>query len=110
MVRLQPGHEPSAYVVKDAETGSEVSKVNFQEVIFTPANAAEALETIAHLEKDGRGSIPARLMYNDPHQPPVWWHVRHMLNLTLLARTVAAQEGPRQHPATRRRCHSWRTR
>jgi len=57
-----------------------VSKVNFQEVIFTPADAAEALETIAALEKDGRGSIPARLMYNDPHVPPTWWHVRHMLS------------------------------
>lgn len=49
-----------------------MSKVNLQEVIFTPADAAEALETIAHLEKDGRGSIPARLMYNDPHKPPTW--------------------------------------
>ena len=75
-----------------------MSKVNFQEVIFTPADAAEALETVAWLEKDGRGSIPARLMYDDPHKPPVWWHVRHMLNLTLLARTVAAQEGTAPAP------------
>ena len=47
-----------------------MSKVNFQDVIFTPADAAEALETIAGLEKDERGSIPARLMYDDPHKPP----------------------------------------
>ena len=54
--------------------GSTLSKVNLQEVIFTPADAAEALETIAHLEKDGRGcgSIPARLMYDDPHKPPTY--------------------------------------
>ena len=75
-----------------------MSKVNLQEVIFTPADAAEALETIAWLERDERGSIPARLMYDDPHKPPVWWHVRHMLNLTLLARTVAAQEGTAPAP------------
>ena len=79
-------------------TGREVSKVNIQEVLFTPADAAEALETIAWLERDERGTIPARLMYNDPHQPPHWWHVRHMLNLTLLARTVAAQEGTAPAP------------
>ena len=75
-----------------------MSKVNLQEVIFTPADAAEALETIAGLEKDERGSIPARLMYDDPHKPPTWWHVRHMLNLTLLARTAAAQEGTAPSP------------
>ena len=79
-------------------TGSSVRKANFQEVIFTPADAAEALETIARLGKDGRGSIPARLMYNDPHKPPVWWHVRHMLNLTLLAHTATAQEGTAPAP------------
>ena len=75
-----------------------MSKVNLQEVIFTPADAAEALETIAWLERDERGTIPARLMYDDPHKPPVWWHVRDMLNLTLLARTVAAQEGTAPAP------------
>ena len=75
-----------------------MSKVNTKEILFTPADAAEALETIAWLEKDERGSIPARLMYNDPSQPPHWWHVRHMLNLTLLARTVAAQEGTAPKP------------
>ena len=69
-----------------------MSKVNIQEVIFTPADAAEALETIEWLERDERGLVPVRLMYDDPHQPPHWWHVRPMLNLTLLARTVAAQE------------------
>ena len=75
-----------------------MSKVNLQEVILTPADAAEALETIVWLEKDGRGSIPVRLMYDDPHKPPAWWHVRHMLNLTLLARTAAAQEGTAPAP------------
>lgn len=70
-----------------------MSKVYFQDVIFTPADAAEALETIAWLEGDQRGKIPAILMHNDPHAPPVWWHVRKMLNLTLLARAVAAQAG-----------------
>ena len=75
-----------------------MSKVNIQEVLFTPADAAEALETIAWLERDERGSIPVRLMYDDPHQPPNWWHVRHMFNLTLLARTVAAQEGTAPKP------------
>ena len=75
-----------------------MSKVNIEEILFTPADASEALETIARLEEDRRGSIPARLMYDDPHQPPHWWHVRHMLNLTLLARTVAAQEGTAPAP------------
>ena len=98
MVRLQPRHEPGSDVVKAAGTGSAVSKVNLQEVIFTPADAAEALETISGLEKDERGSIPARLMYDDPHKPPTWWHVRHMLNLTLLARTAAVQEGTAPAP------------
>ena len=37
-------------------------------------------------------------MYDDPHKPPTWWHVRDMLNLTLLARTVAAQEGTAPAP------------
>ena len=75
-----------------------MSKIYIQEVLFTPADAAEALETIARLERDGRGSVPARLMYDDPHEPPYWWHVRPMLNLTLLARTVAAQEGTAPAP------------
>ena len=75
-----------------------MSKVNIEEILFIPADAAEALETIARLEEDQRGSIPTRLMYDDPHQPPHWWHVRHMLNLTLLARTVAAQEGTAPTP------------
>ena len=47
-----------------------MSKVNIQEVIFTPADAAEALETIERLERDERGLVPVRLMYDDPHQPP----------------------------------------
>lgn len=75
-----------------------MSKVNLQEAILTPADAAEALETIASLELNGCGSVPARLMLDDPHEPPVWWNVRDMLNLTLLARTVAAQEGTAPPP------------
>ena len=70
-----------------------MSKVNLQEVIFTPADAAEALETIEFLARDGRDVIVARLMRGDPHQPPIWWHVLPMRNLTLLARTAAAQAG-----------------
>ena len=78
-----------------------MSKVNIQEVIFTPADAAEALETIERLERDERGLVPVRLMYGDPHEPPYWWHVRSMLNLTLLARAVAAQEGTAPAPGNR---------
>ena len=96
--KVAPYPHLRTHVDRITGTGREVSKVNIQEVLFTPADAAEALETIAWLELDERGTIPARLMYNDPHQPPHWWHVRHMLNLTLLARTVAAQEGTAPAP------------
>ena len=72
--------------------------MNLQEVFFTPGDAAEALETIARLEQDERGIVAVDLMYEDPHEPPWWWHVRHMCNLTLLARTVAAQEGTAPTP------------
>ena len=75
-----------------------MNNVNLHAVYFTPADAAEALETIAWLERDDRGKIPAILMYVDPHEPPAWWHVRKMLNLTLLARTAAAQEGTAPSP------------
>ena len=71
----------------------KMSKVNFEKVIFTSADAAEALETIEFLARDGRDVIVARIMRDDPHEPPTWWHVRPMLNLTLLARTAAAQAG-----------------
>ena len=83
---------------RTAGTGADVSKIFMQEVLFTPADAAEALETIAGLERDGRGTVPARWMYGDPHEPPYWWHVSPMLKLTLLARTVAAQEGTAPAP------------
>ena len=80
-----------------------MSKINLQKVTLTPADAAEALETIALMESDGRGLAAADLMYDDPHEPPYWWHNSRMVNLTLLARTVAAQEGtalcPRQFTA-----------
>lgn len=79
-----------------------MSEVNIEEVIFTPADAAEALETIAWLERDQRGLLPARFMTDDPHEPPHWWHVKPMLNLTLLARTVAAQEGTAPTPGNPR--------
>ena len=75
-----------------------MSKIYLQEVILTPADAAEALETIERLERDERGLVPVRLMYGDPNEPPTWWHVRPMLNLTLLARAVAAQEGTAPAP------------
>ena len=47
-----------------------MSKINLQEVTLTPADAAEALETIALMESDGRGLAAADLMYDDPHEPP----------------------------------------
>ena len=63
-------------------------------MILTSEDAAEALETIERLARDrGRDVIVARLMRDDPHEPPYWWHVRPMLNLTLLCRIVGAQAG-----------------
>ena len=79
-----------------------MSKINLQKVTLTPADAAEALETIALMESDGRGLAAADLMYDDPHEPPYWWHNSRMVNLTLLARTVAAQEGTAPAPGNSR--------
>ena len=73
-------------------------KVNLQKVTLTPADAAAALDTIARLERNGRGLTAADLMEDDPHEPPLWWHVKDMYNLSLLARTVAAQEGTAPAP------------
>lgn len=86
-----------------------MNKINITEVIYTPADAAEALETIERLERDERGLVPVRLMYGDPHEPPNWWHVRPMLNLTLLARTVAAQEGTAPAPGNPCPATTWKT-
>ena len=73
-------------------------KVNLRYIQLTPADAGEALDTIARLEGQGRGVIAARLMEGDPHEPPRWWHVRDLFNLTLLARAAAAQEGTAPRP------------
>ncbi len=75
-----------------------MSKVNLQKVLFTPAGAAKALETIERLERYGHGSEPGGMMEDDPHEPPYFWQMRDMLHLTLLARTVAAQEGTAPKP------------
>ena len=47
-----------------------MSKVTIEDILFTQADAVEALETIARLEEDERGSIPARPMYGDPTSRP----------------------------------------
>ena len=75
-----------------------MNRVNIQDVFFTPADAGRALDTIARLERDDRGIVAVRLMYSDPREPPRWWHVLDMCNLTLLARTVAVQEGTAPAP------------
>ena len=75
-----------------------MSKVNLRHIQLTPADAGEALDTIAQLEGQGRSVIAVRLMLDDPHEPPRWWHVRDLFNLTLLARTAAAQEGTAPRP------------
>ena len=76
----------------------QMPKMNLRYIQLTPADAGEALDTIARLEGQGRGVIAARLMEDDPHEPPRWWHVRHFLNLNLLARAAAAQEGTAPSP------------
>ena len=79
-----------------------MSKINLQKVTLTPADAAEALETIALMESDGWGLAAGEFLYDDPHEPPDWWHNSRMVNLTLLARTVAAQEGTAPAPGNSR--------
>ena len=74
-------------------TKKQMPKVNLRHIQLTPADAGEALDTIARLEGQDRGVIAARLMAHDPHEPPRWWHFRDLFNLTLLARAAAAQEG-----------------
>ena len=79
-------------------TKKQMPKVNLRHIQFTPADAGEALDTIARLEGQDRGVIAARFMKHDPHEPPRSWHFRDLFNLTLLARAAAAQEGTAPRP------------